>query len=96
MDPIRIGAPGQMPAGPVPAAKDGNGTEFSKVIKSAIDRVENAERTAERSVAELLNGKADVHEAMIDIQKADLSMRMLLTVRDKVVEAYKEIMHMQF
>jgi flagellar hook-basal body complex protein FliE len=33
---------------------------------------------------------------MIAIQKADISMRLLLTVRNKVIEAYKEIMHMQF
>ena len=44
----------------------------------------------------LLEGKADVHEAMMAMQKVDLSMRLLLTVRNKVIEAYKEIMHMQF
>jgi len=33
---------------------------------------------------------------MIALQKADVSMRLLLTIRNKVLEAYREIMHMQF
>ena len=69
---------------------------FEKIMGQAMDKVNGLERDANRSIAGLLEGKADVHEAMIAIQKADISMRLLLTVRNKVIEAYKEIMHMQF
>ena len=48
------------------------------------------------SIVDLLQGKADIHETMIALQKADISMRLLLTIRNKVIEAYREIMHMQF
>jgi flagellar hook-basal body complex protein FliE len=74
----------------------GSQTEFGKVIKGAVDRVNGLEREANRSIVDLLNGKADIHEAMINLQKVDISMRLLLTMRNKAVEAYREIMHMQF
>lgn len=69
---------------------------FGDVIAQAVKKVGDMEQKADRSVADLMQGKADVHETMIALQKADLSMRMLLTVRNKVVEAYREIMRMQF
>ena len=39
---------------------------------------------------------ADVHEAMIAVQKADLSFQLMLQVRNKVVQAYQQIAGMQF
>jgi len=69
---------------------------FGKVIKGAIDRVNGLERDSNRSILELLNGKKDIHETMINLQKTDISMRLLLTIRNKAVEAYREIMHMGF
>ena len=69
---------------------------FGKVIKGAINRVNGLERDSNRSIMELLNGKKDIHETMINIQKTDISMRLLLTIRNKAVEAYREIMHMGF
>lgn len=73
-----------------------NGEGFGNVLKDALGKVNGLDRDANRSVAELLDGKADVQEVMVAMQKADISMRLLLTVRNKVIEAYKEIMHMQF
>jgi len=69
---------------------------FGKVIKGAIDSVNRLERDSNKSIMELLNGKKDIHETMINLQKTDISMRLLLTVRNKAVEAYKEIIHMNF
>jgi flagellar hook-basal body complex protein FliE len=69
---------------------------FGKVIKGAINRVNGLERDSNRSIMELLNGKKDVHETMINLQKTDISMRLLLTIRNKAIDAYKEIIHMSF
>ena len=69
---------------------------FGEVIKDAINRVDGLEKDSNRSIMELLNGKKDIHETMINLQKTDISMRLLLTIRNKAVEAYREIMHMGF
>ena len=74
----------------------GSQTEFAKVIKGAVDRVNRLERGANQSIVDLLKGKADIHDTMINLKKVDISMRLLLKIRNKAVEAYREIMRMQF
>ena len=77
--------------------KTGTGSPgFSDVIKQAIKRVSDTEIQADQSIEELLKGKTDIHETMIALQKADISLRLLLQVRNKVMDAYREIMRMQF
>lgn len=73
-----------------------NQAEFGKVIKEAVSRVDHLGKEADRSVIDLLKGNADIHESMIGLQKFDISMRLLLTIRNKAIEAYREIMHMQY
>ncbi|MCD6298807.1 MAG: flagellar hook-basal body complex protein FliE [Deltaproteobacteria bacterium] len=70
--------------------------EFGGVLKGAISRVANLEKETDRSIVELLKGNADIPETMIGLQKLDISMRLLLTIRNKAIEAYKEVMRMQF
>ena len=69
---------------------------FGEIIKGAINRVDGMEKDSNRSIMELLDGKKDIHETMINLQKTDISMRLLLTIRNKAVEAYREIMHMNY
>lgn len=71
-------------------------TGFGEVMKEAISRVDGLEKQADSSVLDMLNGNATVHETMISLQKADTSMRLLLAVRNKAVDAYREISRMQF
>lgn len=70
--------------------------DFGTVIKGAMEKVDRLEKKADRSVIDLLQGKASIHETMIALQKADMSMQLLLNIRNKVIESYREIMHMQF
>jgi flagellar hook-basal body complex protein FliE len=72
------------------------GEGFGKLLDEAVGNINRLDGEANRSVVELLEGKADLSEVMLALQKVDLSMRMFLTVRNKVIEAYKEILHMQF
>ncbi len=76
--------------------KPKNRSGFGKTINAAINKVSTLENDADKSVMALLEGKAEVHESMVALQKADISMRLLLTVRNKAIEAYKEIMRMPF
>jgi flagellar hook-basal body complex protein FliE len=69
---------------------------FGEVINAAVEKVSRLENEADASITDLLQGKADIHETMIALQKSDISMRTFLAVRNKVIEAYREIMRMQF
>jgi len=69
---------------------------FGDIIRGAVEKVNKLEAEADQSIGDLLQGKADIHETMIALQKSDISMRTFLAVRNKVIEAYREIMRMQF
>jgi flagellar hook-basal body complex protein FliE len=96
MSDLRIGNLRQAPIQLNENQKQAITSDFGKVIKGAIDRVDGMDKEADKSIMDLLKGKADIHETMIALQKADISMRLLLAIRNKAIEAYKEITHMQF
>jgi flagellar hook-basal body complex protein FliE len=77
----------------VTAKEKGN---FGNVISNAIKKVDKLENAADQSIVDMLQGKADIHETMVALQKSDISMRTFLAVRNKAIEAYREIMRMQF
>ena len=71
-------------------------TSFSDVINDAIDKVNNLQVESSKMTDDFLTGKSDnIHSVIIAGSKADLSLQMTLQVRNKVMEAYKEIMNMQ-
>lgn len=70
--------------------------KFGDVIKQAIKHVSDTQTRADQSVVQLLKGETGIHETMIAGQKADISFRLLLQVRNKVLDAYREVMRMQF
>jgi flagellar hook-basal body complex protein FliE len=69
---------------------------FSDVIKQAVNRVNSMGIEADQSVEQLMKGQVGIHETMIALQKADISLRLLLQVRNKAMDAYREVMRMQF
>ena len=72
-------------------------TGFRDVLHSAIDDIQQLESQAQTKVAGVLEGNgADVHSALIAVEKADLSFQLMMQVRNKIVSAYEEISRMQF
>jgi flagellar hook-basal body complex protein FliE len=69
---------------------------FGEVINQAVNKVGKLENEADKSIVNMLQGKADIHQTMVALQKSDLSMRLFLAVRNKAIEAYREVMRMQF
>lgn len=71
-------------------------TGFGDVFKNALKEVSAAQNVSDKKTNQLLTGEVkDVHEVMIASQKASLSLQMTMQVRNKVVEAYQEVMRMQ-
>ena len=70
---------------------------FREVLHGAIDEIQQLEGQAQAKVAGVLEGNgADVHSALIAVEKADLSFQLMMQVRNKIVSAYEEISRMQF
>jgi flagellar hook-basal body complex protein FliE len=91
--PIRI-LPADMGIAPASTAEGG---KFLETLQHSIDQAEGAQGDAATQVAQLLNGKgADLHSAMIAVEKADLSFQLMMQVRNKIVQAYQQISNMQF
>jgi flagellar hook-basal body complex protein FliE len=81
---------------PQGARKPAGASEFSSVLQGAIEQVERSREDAAGSVQRLLRGESDeLHETVLATQKAELQFDMFLQVRNKVVNAYQEIMKMQ-
>ena len=69
---------------------------FSGILKHAIDEVNQAQIEADKSIRELAaGGEKDIHQTMIAMEKAEVSFQLMMQVRNKIVEAYEQIMRMQ-
>jgi flagellar hook-basal body complex protein FliE len=56
--------------------------------------VNNQQSQADSEVQRSLLGKTDIHEATIAMEKVDLSLRLLVQVRNKLISAYEELSRM--
>ncbi len=83
-----------LPVTPLPASGSAKTTEFSSILK-AISDVESSGNDAAQAVAGFLEGKGELHEVALKTQTSALEFEMLLQVKNKVVQAYQEIMRMQ-
>lgn len=94
MDPLgivsRVNA--QQPSALRPAAGAGAGADFRQELLEELRKVNESQQDATRATNDLLTGQRDDLEGvMIATQKADSAFRMLLALRNKVVDAYDEV-----
>ncbi len=72
------------------------GPAFSSLLKQALQEVDAAQHSAEQEVRNLMTGEStDMHTAILAVQKADVSFQMMMAVRGKLIDAYREVMRMQ-
>jgi flagellar hook-basal body complex protein FliE len=71
-------------------------TDFKQLVTRSVDELSQAQVEANRSVEEMAMGRKDIHQTMISMEMAGLSMRVMLQFRNKMISAYEEIMRMQF
>ncbi len=86
----------QKPSKGIETGKVESGASFLETLKSSIAEVNDMQVMADKAAQDFASGSnVSMHEVMIAMEKADLSLRTLASVRNKVVEAYQEIMKMQ-
>jgi len=74
----------------------GKASTFGDLLKGALQDANQSQLEANNVVNELVAGRTkDLHGAMIAMEKADVNFRLLAQVRNKVIDAYREIMRMQ-
>jgi flagellar hook-basal body complex protein FliE len=71
--------------------------DFAKVFKDALGSVNDAQQSTNQLVSEVASGNSDMdlHNVMIAMQKSNVLLKTTVQVRDRVVEAYQEVMRMQ-
>ena len=85
-------APVLRPAGE-PAAAPGAATpSFKDFLLEALDHVNSMQQNADVAVEQLMTGgEVNPAEVLTAVQKADLSFRMMMQIRNKLVQAYQEV-----
>ncbi|MGE5484295.1 MAG: flagellar hook-basal body complex protein FliE [Ignavibacteriales bacterium] len=69
---------------------------FESYLKGAIDEINALQREADAASRAMATGDvSDIHRAVIASEKATLAVQLAIEVRNKVIEAYQEIMRMQ-
>jgi len=72
------------------------GKSFGDVLTDAIGEVQRLQSEADTTIKKLVAGEIkDVTEAMVAVEKADVAFQTMMVVRNKIVQAYEEIMRMQ-
>ena len=75
------------------AALPEGGKSFADLLKDSIDEVNRMQMEADGAVSDLATGaKPDIHGTMIALQKADISFKVMMEVRNKILSAYQELM----
>jgi len=72
------------------------GPSFTDTLAKSIEEVNHLQKEADLAIEKLASGESqNVHGAMLAVTKADTAFRMTMQVRNKIVEAYQEVMRMQ-
>lgn len=91
--PITAPALAPMPAVSKPSGPSG---DFSSMLSSAMGNMDQSTKTAAGSVNSFLSGEnEEVHSMVLETQRNELQFELFLQVRNKMVQAYQEVMRMQ-
>jgi flagellar hook-basal body complex protein FliE len=78
-------------------SQSANGVDFSAILKNAIENVNTASNSAQAKAQSFSTGASDtsLEDVIVSLQKANLSLQGMIAVRNKLVEAYKEVTNLQ-
>ena len=86
---------GVEPRPPTSAGRAGApGESFGEALGKALASVDALQQSADRNAEQVALGGGNLHETALALEKADTAMRVAVKVRNKLVEAYQEIMRM--
>lgn len=69
---------------------------FGDLIKEALDKVNDKQVQSNQKIQDLIKGEnVSMHDVMLSAQEAQLSMQLMIEVRNKIYEAYQELNRVQ-
>ncbi|KPK86777.1 MAG: hypothetical protein AMJ81_00340 [Phycisphaerae bacterium SM23_33] len=83
-------------AGPANRTAPGGKTDFASMFLDVVDEVDRHQQQSALAIQDLVAGRSqDVLSVVSEVANADLSFKLLIGVRNKIIEAYKQTMNMQ-
>ena len=76
------------------AAPGQGGNDFAKLLAEQVKGVVDAGNESDKKAMDLVNGKGDVVDVVTAISQTEMAIETMVTVRDRVISAYEEIMRM--
>ena len=81
----------------VQAGKAGDTASFKSFLENSIKELNDANLKADQAIEQIAQGQVqDVHQVMLAIEKANLTFMTMMQVRNKLMDAYNEVMRMRF
>lgn len=80
--------------GKLPVAAPTGGPDFGQMLASQLNSVAEAGRHSDQVSVDMVNGKANVIDVVTALAETELAMETMVTLRDRVISAYEEIMRM--
>jgi flagellar hook-basal body complex protein FliE len=88
---LQQGAPLETPQTRAP-----EGTSFQNTLEKFVNEVNSLQQNADTSTQKLMSGELqDVHQVMMAMEEANTSFQLMMEMRNKILEAYREVMRMQ-
>jgi flagellar hook-basal body complex protein FliE len=84
--------PGLAPATPPRGAAAG--ASFGDSLQGLLSSVDTSAGAANTAVADMVTGTGDVHQAMIALQQAEMTLQLTVQIRNKLMQAYQDVMRM--
>jgi flagellar hook-basal body complex protein FliE len=95
-DPIAVRGGTELEVPGAAKAPTAGGGQFANVLKDSLSEVNRLQQKADASITALATtGKASLHDTMIAMEEASVSFKLMMQVRNKIVEAYQEVMRIQ-
>jgi flagellar hook-basal body complex protein FliE len=76
------------------AVGNASGGGFAETLGGALQKVDQMQLEADAQAEKVAMGGGNLHEMSLSLEKADVSMRLAMKVRNKLIDAYQEIMRM--
>ncbi len=78
-------------------SKEVGSGNFPKMLENSMNEISEMNKNADEALQKLVTGEVqDVHQVMVAMEKANLTFMTMMQIRNKLIDAYKEVMGMHF